>query len=56
MSRSVPDLEPDNGVGGAVEDAFGDKGRAYGRGSGGRLKGIFDITVNEGGFPDTCNS
>jgi hypothetical protein len=47
LTGSIPYLKAYDGVGGAVEDAFGDEGRADGGGGGGRFKGVFNVTVDE---------
>lgn len=55
LSCGIPDLEAHDGVGGAVENAFGDEGRADRGGGSGWVKGIFDVAIYEGCFPDAWN-
>ncbi|KAL4890580.1 hypothetical protein BDV59DRAFT_184241 [Aspergillus ambiguus] len=56
LSGRVPDLQADDRVRGAVEDALGDEGCADGgRGAGG-VEGIFDVALHERGFPDALRA
>lgn len=52
LPSCVPYLETDGGVGGCVEDALGDEGRADGGGGGGWVEGVADVALDEGGFAD----
>ena len=55
LARCIPDLETHDCVGGGVEDAFGDEGRADGGSGGCWVEGVADVAVDEGGFADTCD-
>lgn len=52
LAGGVPDLQADGGVGGGVEDALGDEGRADSGGGGGGVEGVADVALDEGGFAD----
>ena len=47
-------METHESVGGAVEDALGDEGRADGGGCCRGGDSVFDVAVDEGGFADAC--
>lgn len=54
LACCVPDLQTDDGVGGAVEDALGDEGGAERGGCGCGGEGVLDVAVDEGGFSYAC--
>lgn len=56
LPSRIPDLEADDCVGGGVEDAFGDEGRADGGGGSGGVEGVADVALDEGGFSHACPS
>lgn len=54
LAGGVPDLEADDGVGGAVEDALGDERGADGGGGRGGVEGVLDVAMDERCFADSC--
>jgi len=52
LAGRVPYLQADDGVGGRVEDAFGDEGRADGGRDVCGVEGVLDVALHEGGLSD----
>lgn len=52
LAGCVPDLKSNDGIGGAVEDAFGHKGGAHSRGCSGGVEVVLDIAIDKRGFAD----